>query len=105
MRRIYGATTQDHFTRSGYMLDLTVSAIRDTATPEAIEAKTGGDSLGNHPQIFAAPGLGEKGLRGRAAKPAAARHLRVADPLLHGPIVIRGQLEPGLLCCFDKTMG
>ena len=57
------------------------------------------------PQILAMPRLGEEGPGGRPAKPAAARHLRIADTFLGGAIIVRGQFKACLLGGLDKTVG
>jgi hypothetical protein len=73
-------------------------------TPGSYDPK-GSHRLGFDPQIWASPRLGQKGSRGRPAKPAIAGHLRIADTLLDRAIVVPGQRVPRLLCRFNKAMG
>ena len=49
-------------------------------------------------------GLGQEGLRGRAAEPPLARHLRIADAFLRLAIQVGAEREADLLRGFDEAM-
>ena len=105
LRRVDGAARNDHLARRRHLAVPAVLAIGDAGAAFSVKHQPGRDRLGDDPQIGAPPRLGQKGLRRRAAKPAAARHLRIADAFLVGAVVVLGQPEAGLLRGLDKTMG
>src|SRR5712691_13385752 len=105
MRRVDRAAGEDHLAYGADLAFCTVLAERDPGAALSIEQEAGGDRAGLDLEVGAPLGRREEGARGRAAHPALAGHLRIADALLGLAVVVRGQPKPGLLRSLDEGVG
>src|SRR5580704_10780952 len=105
MRRVHRAARHDHLAIGAHLGEVAAAPEGNADAALAVEQELAALRPGFDPEVRAAPGLAQKGLRRRAAEAAAPCHLRIADARALLAVEIGIEREARLLGGFDKAVG